>query len=422
MRTNDLHIALPASKSLSNRWLVLNYVAGSSFVLRKLSEADDTQLLQALLSQLRNGRSNHFFCHNAGTVARFMMALLALTPGVHTLSGDERLQQRPMGPLIDCLRGLGCQIVCSGEEGFLPVTITGSMPDHKMAEIDPVASSQFVSAMMLVGPLLPTGITITLTGRAASRPYIEMTRAILNQAGIESTVSANNRVYRVDSLRSAKHQLHRIVEIERDWTSASYIYAAAALVPGVRIRLQGLSLTSCQGDKVVAELFQHLGVTTREVKSPYHRNTRSLTIEGTGVYDKTFEYNFLDYPDLVPAIAATCAALGIQARLKGAKNLRYKESDRLKALQTELKKMGGKMTFANQVAVISPAQLHPTEPVCDHDDHRIAMAFGVLSLKYPDLTIDNPGVVSKSYPQFWEQLRLIRKTAGLPPQSPASAI
>ncbi len=422
MRTNDLHIALPASKSLSNRWLVLNHVAGSSFILRKLSEADDTQLLQALLTQLKNGRSNHYYCHNAGTVARFMMALLALTPGVHTLSGDERLLKRPMGPLIDCLRGLGCPITCTGEEGFLPVTITGSMPDHKMAEIDPVDSSQFVSAMMLVGPLLPTGITITLTGRASSRPYIEMTRVVLNQAGIESTVSANNRVYRVEPLPVHLRQKHKIIEIERDWTSASYIYAAAALVPGVRMRMQGLSLASSQGDKVIAELFEHFGVKTREVKSPYHRDTRSITIEGTGTFDKTFEYNFLDYPDLVPAIVATCAALGIQARLKGAKNLRYKESDRLKALQTELKKMGGKMTFSNQVAVITPAQLHPTETVCDHNDHRIAMAFGVLSLKYPDLTIENPDVVSKSYPQFWEQLTLIRKAAGLPPQSPASAI
>lgn len=419
MTTNDLHIALPASKSISNRWLVLNYVAGSPFILRNLSTADDTQRLQALLTQLKNGRSSHFYCHNAGTVARFMMALLALTPGEHTLSGDERLNERPMSPLIDCLRGLGCHIVCTGQEGFLPVTITGCTPDHKMAEIDPVTSSQFVSAMMLVGPLLPNGITLTLTGRASSRPYIEMTRTILNTAGIESSVSPNNRVYRVEPLPARLASKHKVIEIERDWTAASYIYAAAALVPGVRLRMQGLSLNTCQGDSVLAEIFTHFGVHTREVRSPYHPNSRSITIESDGAYDPVFEYNFLDYPDLVPAVAATCAALGIHANLKGAKNLRYKESDRLLALQTELKKMGGRMTFNNRLAVITPAELNPTEPVGDHGDHRIAMAFGILSLKYPNLTVENPDVVTKSFPKFWEQLKLIRIAAGLPAPNPA---
>lgn len=411
MKTNDLHILLPASKSISNRWLLLNHVAGSPFILRKLSEADDTQLLQTLLSQLRSGHSNHYYCHNAGTVARFMMALLAFTPGLHTLSGDDRLLQRPMAPLINCLRGLGCNIVCSGQEGFLPVCITGCTPTHKMAEIDPVSSSQFVSAMMLVAPLLPNGITLTLTGRASSRPYIELTRDILRQAGFVSTVSANQRVYRVEPMAAAKIQQRKVIEIERDWSAASYIYAAAALLPGLRIRMQGLSLASKQGDKAVAEIFQHFGVKTLEVKSPYHTHTHSITIQGTGMHDDTFEYNFLDYPDLVPAVVTTCAALGIHARLKGAKNLRFKESDRLSALQAELKKMGGRITFSNRVAVITPSLLHASQPVNSHNDHRIAMAFGILSLRYPDLTIDDPTVVSKSFPQFWEQLKLIRKAA-----------
>lgn len=419
MKTNDLQIALPASKSISNRWLVLNHAVGSPFVLRKLSEADDTQLLQTLLAQLKNGNSNYYYCHNAGTVARFMMALLAFTPGEHTLAGDDRLRKRPMSPLIDCLRGLGCRIVCQAEEGFLPVSITGSIPDHRMAEIDPVASSQFVSAMMLVGSILPSGLTLTLTGRAASRPYIEMTRAILNQAGIESTVSANNRVYRVEPIACATHLKRKVIDIERDWTAASYIYSAAALLPGVRMRMQGLSLASSQGDKVVAEIFEHFGVRSREVKSPYHPGTRSITIEGTGNYEDVFEYNFLDFPDLVPAVVTTCAALGINARLRGAKNLRYKESDRLAALQAELKKMGGRMTVSSREAVITPAELHPTEVVSGHNDHRIAMAFGILSLKYDGIVVDNPNVVSKSFPGFWNQLRLIRKAAGLPPQSPA---
>lgn len=421
MKTNDVHIALPTSKSISNRWLVLNYVTQSSFVFHNLSTADDTQLLQVLLQQLRHDNSTLFYCHNAGTVARFMLALLAITPGTRTLTGDDRLKKRPMGPLIQALRDMGCTISCDEEEGFLPVTVSGFVPERKMASIDPISSSQFVSAMLLIGPLMPNGLTLTLTGRAASRPYIEMTRAIIEQAGIPTSVSPNNRVYRVASLSDSHIVNHKIIDIERDWSSASYIYAAAALLPGIRLRMQGLSLSSCQGDSVTADIFSHLGVATREVRSPYKRNVKSITVEGTGKWDDTFEYNFLDYPDILPAVVTTCAALGIKARLKGAKNLRYKESDRLSALKQELAKMGIEMTYSANEAHIFPGEIHPTQPVDSHDDHRIAMAFAVLSLKYPEIKIANPETVSKSFPDFWQQLTLIRKAADQQLQSQASA-
>ena len=280
MKTNDIHIELPSSKSISNRWLLLNHIAGYPFVLRNLSTADDTQLLQTLLGQLRRGTTTHFHCHNAGTVARFLLALLAVTPGQWSLSGDERLKQRPFGPLINSLRSMGCNIRCTEQEGCLPVSIEGYLPQRKMVDIDPSASSQFVSAMLLVGPLLPQGLTLTLTDRAASRPYIDMTLAVLNQAGIETSVSANRRVYRVAPLPSGGLKKNLAVSIERDWSSASFVYAAAALVPGIRLRMPGLSLTnSCQGDKVVAQIFERLGVTTREVRSPYRSNVRSVTVE-----------------------------------------------------------------------------------------------------------------------------------------------
>ena len=176
MNTNDVHIELPTSKSLSNRWLVLNYLLGNAFMLRHLSSSDDTELLSTLLSQLRNGRTSQFYCHNAGTVARFMLAILAITPGSWILYGDKRLNDRPMAPLIDALRGMGCSILCTEREGFLPVSISGLPPTRKMAELDPSASSQFVSAMLLIGTQLPNGITLTLTDRASSRPYSETSR------------------------------------------------------------------------------------------------------------------------------------------------------------------------------------------------------------------------------------------------------
>lgn len=384
---------------------------GNPCVLRNLSSSDDTALLQTLLGQLKRGTTTSFMCGNAGAVARFMMAVLALTPGEWTLDGDERLRQRPMAPLIESLRSMGCPIQCLGNEGYLPVHLTGYMPKYKMTELDPSESSQYVSAMLLAGTLLPQGLTLTLTDRAASRPYIDMTLAVLENAGILTSVSANQRVYRVWPLTNTlRHKL--AVDMERDWTSASYIYAAAALLPGLRMRMQGLSLsTSCQGDRVTAEIFQHLGVITREVRSPYRKEVRSITVEGNGENESTLEYNFIDCPDLMPTVLVTCAALGVKARLKGVKNLRVKESDRIQALSEELGKMGCHITQTATEVRMSKTKLTPQGPVDVHGDHRIAMAFGVLTLRYPDLVIKNPECVSKSFPNFWEQLELIRQAA-----------
>lgn len=413
MKTNDIHITLPASKSLSNRWLVLNYLTGSHFVLHNLSDSDDTVLLQTLLNQLRRGSTKEFHCGNAGTVARFLMAVLAITEGEWTLTGTPRLCQRPMAPLIEALRRMGCPIDCLGEEGYLPVRIKGYMPQHKMTEIDPSDSSQYVSAMLLIGPLLPQGLTLTLTDRASSRPYIDMTCKVLNQAGIETSVSANRRVYRVGTLAQEKPTGKRIpssIHIERDWSSASFFYSAAALVPHRRLRLQGLSLTgSCQGDRVVDELFSHLGVVSREVRSPYRTGTRSVTIEGTGEHENLFEYNFIDCPDLLPAVLVTCAALGMRARLKGVKNLRLKESDRIQVLKEELEKMGATITVTANDVRLSASKLTPTGPVDAHEDHRIAMAFGVLELRYPGITVTGKECVSKSFPDFWQQLEALKE-------------
>lgn len=408
MKTNDVRVILPTSKSLSNRWLIANHVVGNTYVLRNISEAEDTQLLSALLAQLRRGSSSHFYCHNAGSVARFMMALLALTPGKWTLSGDDRLKQRPMEPLIRCLRSLGAVIECTEQPDSLPAVIHGVVPTHKMAEIDPVVSSQFVSAMLLVGALMPDGLRLTLTGRASSRPYIQMTQLVLEQAGIVNSVSRNNRVYKVSSLSERLPQRLRVIDIERDWSAAAYIYGMAALRRNVRIRMQGLTRSgTLQGDSVVADIFQLMGVVTNELRSPYRPQLRSITVEGRLDHQPSIEWNFIDCPDLLPVVVTVSAALGMHAKLKGIKNLHYKESDRLMALQTELRRMGGHMTFSDTEVHVIPTNLKPVEPVRTYNDHRIAMAFGILRLCYPNLTVDNPDCVNKSFPGFWEQLALV---------------
>ena len=237
-----------------------------------------------------------------------------------------------------------------------------------------------------------------------------MTSTLLTQAGITNSVSPNHRVYRVEALTTMQNRRQQVVNIEPDWSSASYIYAAACLVPGLRIRMQGLSYSnSCQGDRVAKEIFAQLGVETHELRSPYRANTRSIAICGTGVHPDTFEYNFLDCPDLLPAVLVTCAALGIKARLRGIKNLRLKESDRINALKEELGKMGATVTHTTTEVRLSPARLSPSLPVKTHGDHRIAMSFGVLTLIFPDLVIEEPEQVSKSFPDFWTQLAAIRK-------------
>jgi len=412
MRTNDLRIELPASKSLSNRWLIVNHCADGAFVLKNLSDADDTRLLAALLQQLRHRSSTSFYCHNAGSAARFLLALLAFTPGQWTLSGDLRLKERPIAPLVDALRQMGCRIDYAERDGCLPLDINGYLPQHKMTTIDPTASSQFVSALLLVGPLLPKGLTLTLNARAASRPYIDMTLSVLRQAGIGASVSPNNRVYRTEPVATKPHAAPQAVTIEKDWSSAAFIFAAAALVPGLRMRMVGLPLSqSAQGDRAAADIFASLGVECGEVRSPYRTDIRSVTVEGTGRHAPVLEYNFIDCPDLMPAVLAACAALGMKARLKGVQNLRLKESNRIAAMQTELEKMGAIIATTATEVRLSPSALHPTQPVQAHGDHRIVMAFAVLSLRYPDLKIEQPDLVSKSFPGFWDQLNAIRRAA-----------
>lgn len=418
MNTNDIHITLPASKSLSNRWLVLNYLSGKRFQLRNLSDSDDTQLLRHLLSQLERNQQKRakglamdaepeYYCANAGTVARFLMSLLCTVPGVHVLSGSDRLKRRPMAHLIEALNAMGFSVRSLEEEGCIPVRIEGGVPRRKMAIINPTQSSQFVSSLLLLGCVLPDGITVSMTARPASRPYIEMTCDVLRKIGVEVTRSSNGRIYQV--AHNVDMPKIRAVSVESDWSAASYFYVVALMLPGVRFRLKGLSLKSAQGDVVVADIFSKLGVVSREVRSPYRSGSPSVTIQASGTAEKSLKYNFIDCPDLLPSVAVACAYLGVKANLLGVKNLRAKESDRLNALQTELNKMGGSVTATENELRIKPARLHPVQPVETYDDHRIAMAFAPLQIPFPDLQIVNPEIVSKSFPDFWNQLHQCKK-------------
>ncbi len=403
MNTNDIRINLPASKSMSNRWLMINHLTGSHFRIGKLSTSNDTKLLRQLLTQLENHTSDVYYCDNAGSVARFMMPLLAITSGHHVLTGDERLCERPMAPLIDALRQMGIRVECTQREGFLPVQIQGGVPNRRTVQVDPLLSSQFVSALLLVAPRMPEGISLTMTQRPTSRPYIEMTCDVLRQAGIEVRRSSNGRTYYVQHF--AGRPKGAVISVERDWSSASYFYTMALLRPDLRIRLLGLQLDSCQGDSATDAFFRLLGVRSTEVRSPYRSAARSITIQGpeSKNYIPRVQFNCLDCPDLVPTFAVAAAAAGVRTLLKGVSNIALKESDRMEAISTELQRMGGKVSCSAEEMVILPSDLHPTEPVRTYNDHRIAMAFAPLRLRFPDLQIEHPEVVDKSFPEFWQQ-------------------
>ena len=405
MKTNDIRISLPASKSMSNRWLMINHLTGGHFRINKLSTSGDTRLLRRLLAQIEEGSSKVYYCNNAGSVARFLMPLLAITPGHHILTGDDRLCQRPMAPLIEALRQMGLRVECTEKEGFLPVQIQGGTPTRRTVTVDPLLSSQFVSSLLLIAPQMPEGISLTMTQRPTSRPYIEMTCDALRQAGIEVRRSSNGRTYYVQHCQSRPKPA--TISIERDWSSASYFYTMALLRPELRIRLLGLQLDSCQGDSATDAFFRLLGVRSTEVRSPYRSAGRSITVQGGGGMPKSVQFNCLDSPDLVPTFAVAAAAIGVKTTLKGVSNIALKESDRMQAITAELRRMGGKVNCTADEMVILPSTLRPVEPVHTWGDHRIAMAFAPLRLLFPDLRIENEQVVDKSFPEFWEQFDLV---------------
>lgn len=414
MKTGDIQITLPTSKSLSIRWLLANHLCGVRVKLAGISDAADVKALKRILAKfsLTPGKPQdddtevRLHCGESATVARFLLALLATRPlSSVVLEGDPSLCQRPMAPLVKALRQLGGnQIEYLGVEGCLPIRVTGGWPEMKLVEIDPSQSGQFVSALVIAGAALPRGLHVRMTEPPPSRPYIEMTCSMLKQAGADNDYKPNHTTIRIEPF--AGRGPANTVQIERDWSAAAFFYMAAVFLPRRRIRLVGLSKNSLQGDNVALNLFKMLGVNSVESRSPY-RASRSLVIEGGGEVRPHFIYDFIDCPDLAIPLAVTCAAMGVEAWLSGIKTLRFKECDRAEALAVELRKMGAEVELESNRLHIMPSVLMPRQPVCTYGDHRMAMAFGALSLLFPNLVIDTPDVVAKSFPDFWQQLEKI---------------
>lgn len=374
--------------------LVMAFLNGKESLI-PIPESDDSVIMLKLLHQLsENTDSAVYDVQHAGTVFRFLCPLLAVTPGRHILTGSLRMQQRPCGPLVDALQQIGASIKYLKAEGFPPLEIEGKDLKGGEVRLDASVSSQFISALMMIAPVLPGGLKIYLSGTPVSFPYIQLTADLMKRNGAEAEwnqgmISVPRGEYVTDT---------RIMEA--DWSAASYWYALVALMPNGSLMLDGLNDHSAQGDRNVSELFKLLGV-----ESVWEGNR--LLIRHSGNVSNPLRLDLNDCPDLVPAIAVTCAGLQLHADLSGLETLAIKESNRLSALESELTKLGYLCKTMNHHALqIRPGRIKATgSKVHTYGDHRIAMAFAVLSAKAGPLVLDDPDVVSKSYPQFWNDLK-----------------
>ena len=394
-------IKLPASKSISNRVLVIYALSGSKILPDNLSDCDDTEVIMAALQH----NPYEIDIKAAGTAMRFMTAFLSVKDGEeHVLTGTERMRHRPIGILVDALRRLGADISYIGEEGFPPLRIRGHSLEGGLLEIPGNISSQFISALLLIGPVMRNGLTLRLTGDVISRPYIDLTLWTMREFGADAEWSDFETIV----VKPVPYR-QRPYYIENDWSGASYWYEMMALSrhKDDEIRLEGLMDGSKQGDSSVRYIFSLLGVkSTFETTQGGVPNTVSLRHTGRCV--PRLEYDFINAPDLTQTFVVCCALLGVHFHFHGLSTLKIKETDRIEALKTEMRKLGYVIHDVNGCELIWDGER--CEPsyeagIDTYEDHRMALAFAPAAFRTGGLRINNPQVVTKSYPRFWDDLR-----------------
>ncbi len=387
---------LSSSKSELNRALILQSLY-PTISISGHSSADDVVAMQQALAK----QEGEIDCQHAGTALRFLTAYFACKEGVSVvLKGSDRLHERPIAPLVSALQKLGASITYLKKEGFPPLHIEGKKLSNHLAAISAAQSSQYVSALLLIGASLPNGLELSLEDEAVSTPYIAMTLDLLKSIGV-SAKTKENTIY-VRPLAEAKPVQ---LPIESDWSSASYYYAIIALAPvATSISLSSFLPQSRQGDAEVAQLFAVFGVRTI-FEGNHIIIKKERTVDFLSAPE--LEFNVLAQPDLAQTIAVTCAGLGCKAQLTGLQSLKIKETDRLLALQTELTKLGVVVQITeNSLRMQPPKQLNFDVQIDTYNDHRMALAFACLAVKIP-IGIQNPEVVAKSYPEFWQHLAQI---------------
>ena len=385
-------IQLPSSKSISNRALIINALGNGTHHPENLSDCDDTRVMIRAL----NDDKETIDIMAAGTAMRFLTAYLSVTPGTRIITGTERMQQRPIQVLVNALRELGADIEYVANDGFPPLRITGRELRKDTISLPGNVSSQYISALLMIAPVLTNGLTIRLTGDIISRPYINLTLQLMNDFGVRAEWTDDHR------LKVEPQAYHSTpFYVESDWSAASYWYQIVALSKEAEVTLPGLFKDSYQGDSQVAGIFRSLGVETI-----YKDKTVILKKNGKSV--ERLDYDFINQPDLAQTFVVTCALLNIPFRFSGLRSLKIKETDRMAALITEMRKLGYILHETDGSVLSWEGERCTTEehPAIDtYEDHRMAMAFAPTCLALPEILINNPQVVSKSYPRYWEDLR-----------------
>lgn len=384
---SDFEIRLPASKSISNRLLIIRALSGDLVSIENLSLADDTQILEAAL-RVKSGQVNLGL---AGTALRFGMAWAACMPGIRVLSGEARLNERPVKELVDALREIGADIKYLEKEGFSPVEINGRKMQGGKLNIDGSRSSQFITAMMLIAPHCESPLVFTIDQNQVSMPYINMTLSLMQKAGVE--IEQEGSEIKI----SGNYQTSSFV-VEPDWSAASYFYLWAMAFEKSTLFIKDLPFDSVQGDKVAADIFAHYGIIS-------HFTDGNMRVAKKLIPDFPEEINCIGCPDLAQTFAVAAVIAQKPLMLTGLQTLRYKETDRIEALKNELAKCGALCHAGPDfLEILSFEKPNKTPVIKTYKDHRMAMAFAPLAAIFGEIKIENPNVVSKSFPGYWEEV------------------
>ena len=389
-------LSVTGSKSESNRLLLLRALY-PNLEIDNLSNSDDARVMEKGLNQ----HTGVVDIHHAGTAMRFLTAFFATRPDREVvLTGSRRMTERPVKILVEALQSLGADISYEGLPGYPPLRIRGKRITAREVQLPAHVSSQYISALILVAPQLENGLELELIGEVTSVPYIKMTLGLLDRLGIRNEFKGNNiRVSPQTEIRA-----NRLV-VESDWSSASYFYSIAALSEtGSQITLSSYYRESLQGDSILAAIYEDFGVETQ-----YGEQEITL-IKRSGAYSGSGHYQLANAPDIAQTLAVTCYGLGLPCELSGLHTLKIKETDRLVALETELGKLGARISVTDRALKLEAGGTYRHGVAIDtYNDHRMAMAFAPLAIKIP-LVVNDAGVVSKSYPDFWKDLRALNFT------------
>jgi 3-phosphoshikimate 1-carboxyvinyltransferase len=382
---------ISGSKSESNRLLILKHIF-KNINIENISNSDDTKVLESFL----NKESNLIDVHHAGTAMRFLTAYLSIkNNNSFQITGSQRMRNRPIKILVDALNDLGADIKYLNKSGYPPLDINGKKLEGGEISLSSEVSSQYITALMLIASSLKKGLIINLEGSVTSRPYIEMTSSILNRVGVRCEFVGNKIL-----IQSTKSINKSVQKVESDWSSLSYFYSIVALSKGSKLKIGSYNINSIQGDKKLINIYSKLGVET-----VFENDIISINNINSSDSLDSLELNLSDTPDIAQTIAVTCFGLGLSCDLYGLNTLKIKETDRLEAMKIELTKLGGVVDITKDSFHLKKVvEIKSNVTIETYDDHRMAMAFAPLAICKP-ISINNPDVVSKSFPDFWTHLK-----------------